>query len=121
MVFTLTGFSQDIENESGVKKSDVPERIVASLDGLLKTGTSNNVYDLKHLDTYFYVLQRSVFVNVLFTAELDKKIEELESVLKEKFKNEKSKYDTYVSEMEKRTAEENLKIDHIVIFSLYFL
>ncbi len=111
LTFALVGFSQDKDTESGVTKSDVPERIVASLDGLFKTGTSNNIYNLKHLDTYYYVLQKSVFVNVLITAELDKKTEELESVLKEKYNDVKMKYETYVAEMEKKTAEENLKIE----------
>ncbi len=111
LVFALTGLAQDNGADSTEIKSDVPEKVQLSLDGLLKTRTSNNIYSLKLLDTYYYVLQKSVFVNILFTAELDAKIGELEKGLKDKFDITKAKYDEYVSEMEKRTAEENLKIE----------
>ncbi|MEN8222823.1 MAG: hypothetical protein ABFR36_06145 [Acidobacteriota bacterium] len=109
-IFTLTGLAQDQAAETGEIKNDVPEKVQLSFDGLLKTRTSNNVYNLQKLDTYFYVLQKSVFVNFLFTADLETKIEELEKVSREKFDAEKVKYETYITEMDKRTAEENIKI-----------
>ncbi len=111
LVFTLTGFAQDKGNETGEITSDIPESVQLSFNGLIKTRTSNNVYNLKKLDAYFYVLQKSVFVNFLFTADLDAKIEELDKARKEKFDAAKVKYETYVTEMEKKTAEENLKIE----------
>ncbi len=111
LIFALTGLAQDKGADTTEIESDVPEKVQLSLDGLLKTRTSNNVYSLKLLDTYYYVLQKSVFVNILFTADLDVKIEELEKVLKDKFDVVKDKYDKYVTEMEKRTAEENVQIE----------
>jgi len=111
MIITITGFAQDTGAETSEIKSDVPEKIQLSLDGLLKTRTSNNIYSLQHLDTYYYVLQKSVFVNFLFTADLDAKIAELEKGLKEKFDAAKTEYDNYVVEMEKKTAEENIEIE----------
>ncbi|MCK5221077.1 MAG: hypothetical protein KAR14_05810, partial [Candidatus Aminicenantes bacterium] len=111
LIFALIGLAQDKGADTTEIKSDVPEKVQLSLDGLLKTRTSNNVYSLKLLDTYYYVLQKSVFVNILFTADLDAKIEELEKVIKDKFDVAKDKYDKYVTEMEKRTAEENIKIE----------
>lgn len=111
LVFALTGLAQDKGVDTIEVKNDVPEKVQQSLDGLLKTRTSNNVYSLKLLDTYYYVLQKSVFVNILFTADLDTKIEELDKVIKGRFDVIKAKYDKYVTEMEKRTAEENIKIE----------
>ena len=111
LFFSLTLLAQDKAAETEEIKSDVPEKVQLSFNGLQKTRTSNGVYDLKKLDTYFYVLQKSVFVNFLFTADLNAKIEELEKVRKEKFDAVKLKYETYVTEMEKKTAEENLKIE----------
>lgn len=111
LVFTLAGFAQDEGAKKSETNNDIPEKIQLSLDGLFKTRTSNNIYNLKKLDTYYYVLQKSVFVNFLFTADLDAKIEELKNGLEDKFNATKAKYDTYVAEMEKRTAEENIKIE----------
>ncbi len=111
LIFSLTGLAQDKGAGTGEIKSDVPEKVQLSFNGLLKTRTSNDVYNLKKLDVYFYVLQKSVFVNFLFTADLDAKIEELEKVRKEKFDAVKLKYDTYIANMEKKTAEENVKIE----------
>lgn len=111
LIFSLTGLAQDKAAGTGERKSDVPEKVQLSFNGLLKTRTSNDVYNLKKLDVYFYVLQKSVFVNFLFTADLDAKIEELEKVQKEKFDAVKLKYDTYIANMEKKTAEENVKIE----------
>ena len=111
LVVSLTGLAQDKAAVTEEIKSDVPEKIQLSFDGLHKTRTSNKVYDLKKLDAYYYVLQKSVFVNFLFTADLDAKIEELEKAQKEKFNAVKLKYDTYMADMEKKTAEENVKIE----------
>ncbi len=111
LIIALTGFAQNNDVDKNEAKNDVPKRVSLGLDGLLKTGTSNNVYNLKQLDTYYYVLQKSVFVNFLFTADLDEKIAELEKGLKEKVNADKIKYDNYVAEMEKKTAEENIKIE----------
>jgi len=111
LIFALTGLAQETGVDSTKTQNDVPEKVQLSLAGLLKTRTSNNVYNLKLLDTYFYVLQKSVFVNILFTADLDAKTEELEKGIKDKFNVIKDKYDKYVTEMEKRTAEENVQIE----------
>ena len=111
LVFSLVGFALDKDIESTESNNDIPEKVQLSLNGLFKTRTSNNIYNLKKLDTYYYVLQKSVFVNLLFTADLEAKIEELENGLKDKFTATKAKYDNYVAEMEKRTAEENIKIE----------
>jgi len=111
LIFVLAGYAQDKVGKNNEVKSDVPEKVQISFDGLHKTKTSNNIYNLKHLDTYFYVLQKSVFVNVLFTADLDAKIEELEKGIKEKLSAEKLKYDTYVAEMEKKILKDNEKIE----------
>jgi len=110
-MFALAGFARENEGAESEVKSDVPEKIQLSFDGLLKTRTSNGVYNLSELDTYFYVLQKSVFVNFLFTADLDASIEAMDTAAKAKVAESKLKYDTYVAEMEKKTEEENLKIE----------
>jgi|GEM_PF-2232363 len=111
LIFTLIGFAQEKTDDTGEIKSDVPEKVLLSFDGLIKTRTSNNIYNIKKLDTYFYVLQKSVFVNFIFTADLEAKIDELEKAQKEKFDAVKVKYETYITEMEKKTAEENIMIE----------
>ncbi len=111
LVLVLVVYAQDKVGNGNEIKSNVPEKVRLSLEGLQKTKTSNGVYALKHLDTYFYVLQKSVFVNILFTADLDAKIGELEKGLKKEFDEVKLKYDTYVAEMEKKTEKQNKKIE----------
>lgn len=112
MVFLSGGlYLRSQEKTSSVELNNIPERISVSLDALLKTRTSNEIYSVKYLDSYFYVLQKSVYVNVLFTAELSSKFETLHANLKERFESEKSKYDSYVAEKERTIKEENIKIE----------
>lgn len=111
LTLSIIGFSQDKNGTTDKIKSNIPEKVSISLDGLLKTRTSNNIYELKYLDSYFYVLQKSVYVNVLFTADLSEKIKELEEKLKTEFDEKKAKYNNYVADMEKKTTEENKKIE----------
>lgn len=99
--------AEDVASE----KSDVPERISVSLDALLKTRTPNGIYSLKHIDSYFYVLQKSVFVNVLFSADLNPKFLALKKSFEDKFNAEKDKYDAYVTEKEKSVNEQNREIE----------
>ena len=55
--------------ESG--KAPVPESVSHSLDGLQKTGTANGVFHIRPLGSYFWALEKSVYVNVAFSADLD--------------------------------------------------
>ncbi|MCU0236638.1 MAG: hypothetical protein MUC72_06070 [Acidobacteria bacterium] len=52
-------------------KAPIPERVTQSLNGLQKTRTANGVFNIRYLDSYFWALERSVYVNVSFRAELD--------------------------------------------------
>jgi len=96
--------------ESVKEKDKVPERISVSLDALLKTKTSNGIYSISYFDSYFYVLQKSVYVNVLFTANLSEKFKTLRDEVKKKFEEELEKYKKYINEKKKHVKAENIKI-----------
>jgi hypothetical protein len=84
-------------------KSPMPENVKGSLDGLQKTRTANGVFNIKYQNAYFWTLEKAVYVNVLFKADLDVDAAELKNQLK-------IKYDEFVA-VEMKTLEEiNKKI-----------
>jgi hypothetical protein len=52
-------------------KITLPENVKGSLDGLQKTRTANGVFSIKFQSAYFWALEKSVYVSVLFSAALD--------------------------------------------------
>ncbi|MBN2345174.1 MAG: hypothetical protein JXO51_02210, partial [Candidatus Aminicenantes bacterium] len=84
-------------------KASMPERVRNSLDGLQKTRTANGVFDIRYLNSFFWALEKSVYVNVLFRADLDADV----AVIKEGIKK---KYDEKVAAEMKKLEETNRKI-----------
>lgn len=52
-------------------KTPIPESVTRSLNGLQKTRTANGVFHIRYLGSYYWALERSVYVNVAFSADLD--------------------------------------------------
>jgi len=51
-------------------KIALPENVKNGLDGLQKTRTANGVFSIQFQNAYFWALEKSVYVNVLFSAGL---------------------------------------------------
>jgi hypothetical protein len=84
-------------------KIPIPENVKISLDGLQTTRTANGVFNLKYQNAYFWALENAVYVNVVFTADLDSDIAASKNQLK-------AKYDAFVAEETKKVEEINKKI-----------
>lgn len=84
-------------------KIPIPENVKISLDGLQKTRTANGVFNLKYQNAYFWALEKTVYVNILFKADLDVDAGDLKNQLK-------SKYDAFVAAEMKKLEEVNKKI-----------
>jgi len=66
-------------------KSSIPESVKNSLDGLLKTRTANGVFNIQYKNSYFWALEKAVYVNLLFGTDLDNDVTEMKSQLKKKY------------------------------------
>jgi hypothetical protein len=66
-------------------RASVPERIVQSLDGLQKTRTANGVFQITYQKAYFWALEKSVYVNVAFTADLDRDVAGMKDQIKKQY------------------------------------
>lgn len=84
-------------------KSSIPETVKNSLDGLQKTRTANGVFNVQYKNAYFWALEKSVYVNLIFGADLDSDVAELKSLLK-------IKYDEKIAAEIKKTEDANKKI-----------
>ena len=84
-------------------KSPIPENVKNSLDGLQKTRIANGVFNIKYQNAYFWALEKAVYVNVLFKADLDSDVADLKNQLK-------NKYDAFVAAEMKKLEEINKKI-----------
>ncbi len=112
MICFLTGlFSRSNGDVKLENREKIPERISVSLDALLKTMTSNGIYSLKYIDSYFYVLQNSVYVNYLFSADLLPKFELLKEKGQKEFNLEKKKYEFFILERKRSIELENKRIE----------
>jgi hypothetical protein len=63
-------------SDSPQQDSDVPDNVKISLDALLKTRTSNQGFNMKFLNDFYFALQsasQKVYASVLFSASLDDK------------------------------------------------
>lgn len=98
---SLLMFAQDAQ-----KKSDIPDNVKISLDGLFKTQTSNGEFKIEFLKTYYWVLEKAVFVNVLFKADLENDKVLMKTKIDENFKKIKEKYDEYVKKMEAKKKKD---------------
>jgi len=67
LAFTL---SVSLAAQEAVRTS-IPESVINSLDGLQKTRTANRVFNVHYRGSYFWALEKSVYVNVAFSADLD--------------------------------------------------
>ena len=83
-------------------KSSMPESVKNSLDGLQKTRTANGVFNVQYKNAYFWALEKSVYVNLVFNAELDGDVAELRGLLKKQ-------YDERIAAEMKRVEEFNKK------------
>jgi hypothetical protein len=84
-------------------KNPIPESVKNSLDGLQKTRTANGVFNIQYKNTYFWSLEKSVYVNLVFGADLDSDVTDLKSQLKKQ-------YDEKVAVEMKKLEEVNKKI-----------
>lgn len=84
-------------------KNPIPESVQNSLDGLQKTRMANGVFNIQYKNAYFWALEKAVYVNLVFSADLDGDMAELKSQLKKQ-------YDDRVAVELKRLEETNKKI-----------
>jgi hypothetical protein len=87
----------------GVVKSPIPENAKNSLDGLQTTRVANGIFNIKYQNAYFWALEKAVYVNVLFKADLDNDVADLKNQLK-------NRYDAFVAAEMKKLEEINKKI-----------
>jgi hypothetical protein len=101
-------------SDSPQQDSDVPDNVKISLDALLKTRTSNQVFNMKFLNDFYFALQsasQKVYASVLFSASLDDDALELKKMTDEKYKQALEKYHKFVEQKKKEIEEENKKIE----------
>jgi hypothetical protein len=84
-------------------KVSIPENVTISLDGLQKTRTANGVFNIKYQNAYFWALEKSVYVNLVFTADLDRDAAATKDM-------KKKQYDEWVAGEMKKLEEINKKI-----------
>ncbi|HUU06188.1 MAG TPA: hypothetical protein VMZ49_09985 [Patescibacteria group bacterium] len=84
-------------------RTSIPESVQNSLDGLQKTRTSNGVFNIQYKNTYFWALEKAVYVNLVFSTDLDGDVAELKNQLKKQ-------YDEQVAVEMKKLEESNKKI-----------
>jgi hypothetical protein len=84
-------------------KIPIPDNVKISLDGLQKTRTANGIFNIQYQNAYFWALEKAVYVNVVFKADLDSDAAVLKNQLK-------SKYDAFVAAGMKSQEEINKKI-----------
>lgn len=101
MFMVIQGFPQE---------AGVPEKVKVSLDALLKTRASNQVFNLRGIDSHFYVLQGAVYVNVLFSADLEADIAESKAKLEADQAVKMDEYNKFVENEQKKIDEANKKI-----------
>jgi hypothetical protein len=82
LVILMLGLSLPAQ-EAG--KIAIPENVKNSLDGLLKTRNANGVFNLKFQSAYFWALEKSVYVSVLFTAGLDNDAAAMKDLIKKQY------------------------------------
>jgi len=88
----------------------IPEKVKVGLDALLKTRTPNGIFNMQGINTYFYASQGSVYVNVLFLAELEKDREELKAKIEAEHQVSLDEYNKFVAKEEKKLADINKRI-----------
>jgi len=114
LIFVFLGVAQKTSVDS-TEDAAVPDNVNISLDALLKTRTSNQVYKMKFVDDFYFTLQTApdkVYANVLLNAEVDEDIKVLKAEIEKKFQAVKTKYDTFVENKLKEVEEENKKIEN---------
>jgi len=84
-------------------KIPIPEKITQSLDGLQKTRTANGIFRIQYQNAYFWALEKAVYVNVLFSADLDGDAAAMKELLKRQ-------HDENVAAELKKLEEINKKI-----------
>ena len=84
-------------------KSPVPESVQNSFAGLQKTRMANGVFNIQFKNAYFWALEKAVYVNLVFGADLDGDVAELKSQLQKQ-------YDEKVAAEMKKLEEINKKI-----------
>lgn len=108
----LSGFSQPAP-DSQEADMDIPDNVEISLNALLKTRTSNGVFNLGYLKDFYFALQtapQKVYSNILFTAEIDADAATLKEEIEQKYQKSLEEYRTFVEEKMKQLDEENQKI-----------
>ncbi len=95
---------------ASAQQSGVPEKVAISLDALLKTRTSNQVFNMKSVHSYFFASQNSVYVNVLFTADIEKDWKDLKTKVEAEHETRMAEYNKFVEREQKKLEEANKKI-----------
>jgi hypothetical protein len=90
-----------LAQESG--RVPIPEKIIQSLDGLQKTRTANGIFRIQYQNAYFWALEKAVYVNMLFSADLDSDAAAMKEMMKKQ-------YDEKVAAEMKKLEEINKKI-----------
>lgn len=114
LVFAVSFSSAQEVSDAREKESDIPENVRISLDALLKTRTSNQVFDMTFLNNFYFALQsapKKVYTNILFNALLDQDAVELKKKYEEKFNEKMEEYNKFVEEKKKAIEEENKEIE----------
>lgn len=84
-------------------KFTLPENVKNGLDGLQKTRTANGVFNIQFRNAYFWALEKSVYVNVLFSAGLESDAATMRDLIKKQ-------YDERVAAEMKKLEAANKKI-----------
>jgi hypothetical protein len=113
LVLALTVFILAAQQPPAAQ-SPVPDNVSISLDALLKTRTSNQVFNMKFLNHYFFALQKAptkVYVNILFSADLDEDTKALRTILDNNHQQMMDNYNKMVEQKQKELEETNKQIE----------
>jgi hypothetical protein len=112
LFLAVAGFSQQAP-DSKEMDVDVPDNVKISLDALLKTRTSNQVFNMAFLEDFYFALQtapQKVYSNILFSAEVDADAKILKEQIEQRYQKELEEFNRSVEEKMKQLDEENKKI-----------
>ena len=113
LVFVVSvSFTQEVSDTR--QESDIPDNVKISLDALLKTRTSNQVFDMKFIKDFYFALQsapKKVYASILFFASLEKDALELKKAADDMFNKKMEEYNQFVEQKKKEFEEENERIN----------
>jgi len=87
-------------------KGSIPESVKNSLDGLQKTRTSNGVFTIQYKNSYFWALEKAVYVNLVLGADLESDVAEVKGQLKKQYDEKNAAEMKKVEEANKKIRKE---------------